>query len=1179
MRTSLRAWLRHRAAFIHLPRPSGTLGLRVHAYVGAVVVVAAGLSTALLLLADRGLERPWLLAVIAALVALEKGLSITIRRRGQGESLANEEALIVFAALLLAPASAFVAVAVGMVASQATLRLGPLKAVFNAAQATGSAALAFLVVDAVAPAGESGHWRAVVAALLGALVFSLVNRAAVAGVIALTGSSSFRDDFRSDLGPAALLWSGTVSVGLLAGLAGLADVRALPFALVAMVVLSVAFSGHARARRERQASSELIRSAAAAIFSVDRSGRVRAWNPELERITGVTAAEAAGSKLSQLVHAYRADGTVADLLSPLALSDPDDRKTIKIQAAAGAERWLTLSRATLPDGGFAFVAQDVTEQREAEEAVRESEERLRLALEAGQMGWWEWDFASDGIQWSESLEVLNGLEPGSFGGTFADFLATIHPDDRDGVARTTDSALAEGGSEIVYRIVRPDGSVRWIEDMGNVLHAADGRPVKMVGVERDITERKRAEALSALQRQVLEEIAAGTPLATILERLVQLFEEQSEGTLASVLLLDEDGRHLRHGAAPSLPGAYNQAIDGVEIGPEVGSCGTAAYRRERVVVSDIAADPLWAEFRELALGHGLRACWSVPILGSGDNVVGTFGMYYAEPRQPSAADLELTELGARLAGIAIERARQEQRLVGAEAKYRRLVEQLPVAVYAFTPADRGPELRGLTQYLSPQGEALLGYSADEWRDDPELYSTIVHPEDRERVRHEVQRARALGDRFSAEYRMVAKDGRVVWVHDESVYVRDEEGRVVRVEGFLLDVSGRKELESSLLQAQKMDAVGQLAGGIAHDFNNLISAVIGFGELVLGRLEEGDPAHAQVQQIVRAGERAASMTNQLLAFSRKQMLQPRVLDLNAVVADSEQLLGRLIGEDIALTCVLDPEVEPVLADPVQLEQAIVNLAVNARDAMPTGGRLTIETANVEIDSEYAASHVDVQPGHYVVLAVSDTGEGMDAETQARIFEPFFTTKREGRGTGLGLATVFGIVKQSGGNVSVYSEPAHGTTFKLYLPRAEHSLAQDEHEPASATLLGGSETILLVEDEDLVRDLERQLLEECGYTVLEARDAQRALDLAASHGGPIDLLLTDVVMPGLGGRELVERLTPDRPRMKVLYSSGYADDAVVRHGVLEAEVEFLAKPFTPSALAAKVREVLDATEEAA
>jgi CheY-like chemotaxis protein len=371
-------------------------------------------------------------------------------------------------------------------------------------------------------------------------------------------------------------------------------------------------------------------------------------------------------------------------------------------------------------------------------------------------------------------------------------------------------------------------------------------------------------------------------------------------------------------------------------------------------------------------------------------------------------------------------------------------------------------------------------------------------------------------------------------------------------------------------------VGRLAGGIAHDFNNLMSAVVGFGGLVLDRLDEHEPARANVVQMVEAGEKAVALTNQLLAFSRKQMLQPRALDLNAVVTDSYNLLRRLIGEDISLTCVLGQGVEAVLADPVQLQQVIVNLAVNARDAMPTGGKLTIETANVDLGTEYAASQFEVEPGRYVLLAVSDSGVGMDAATQARIFEPFFTTKAEGEGTGLGLATVFGIVKQTGGDISVASEPGVGTTFTLFLPLADCAAEPEQPQPARRGPPRGSETVLLVEDEPLVRDLERQMLEECGYVVLAAGTPHAALEIAASYEGTIHLLLTDVVMPEMNGPELVERLALPRPEMKVIYASGYADESVVRRGVLKANVAFLTKPFTLAALAAMARDVLDGGE---
>ncbi len=383
----------------------------------------------------------------------------------------------------------------------------------------------------------------------------------------------------------------------------------------------------------------------------------------------------------------------------------------------------------------------------------------------------------------------------------------------------------------------------------------------------------------------------------------------------------------------------------------------------------------------------------------------------------------------------------------------------------------------------------------------------------------------------------------------------------------------RQSQEQLRQSQKMEAIVQLAGGIAHDFNNLLTVITGYSELMLQTLAADDLHRGNIEQIRQAGERAAALTRQLLAFSRKQVLAPTVLDLNAVVTNMDSMLRRVIGEDIELVSVPAPGLGRVQADQGQLEQVIVNLAVNARDAMPQGGRLTIETANVELDDAYARRHVSVKPGPYVMLAVSDTGCGMDAETQSRIFEPFFTSKERGKGTGLGLATVYGIVKQSGGNVWVYSEPGQGATFKIYLPRIEETVMTVEPESAPLQAPRGSETVLLVEDEEGVRTLVRTILQTNGYTVLEARHGKEAFFISGRHEGPIHLMVTDVVMPGMSGQELADRLKSSRPDMKVLFLSGYTDEAVVRHGVLKPGTAFLQKPFTPGRLARKARLVLD------
>ncbi len=380
-------------------------------------------------------------------------------------------------------------------------------------------------------------------------------------------------------------------------------------------------------------------------------------------------------------------------------------------------------------------------------------------------------------------------------------------------------------------------------------------------------------------------------------------------------------------------------------------------------------------------------------------------------------------------------------------------------------------------------------------------------------------------------------------------------------------------EEQLRQAQKLEAIGRLAGGIAHDFNNLLTVILSYSEVLLELIGPERPMRAEVEEIQRAGVRAADLTRQLLAFSRQQVFDPAVLDLNQVLTGVHKMLTRVLGEDIELTMLLAPHLGWVKADQGQIEQVVMNLAVNARDAMPDGGKLTIETANVELDEDYARGHLEVSPGPYVLLAVSDTGIGMDRATQARVFEPFFTTKERGKGTGLGLATVFGIVKQSGGSVWIYSEPGAGATFKIYLPQIESPEAMARPAALSAAIPRGSETILLAEDEDQVRAVARGILQRAGYHVLEARTPGEALLISEQHPVGIDLLLTDVIMPKMNGRELAERIVSMRPGIKVLFMSGYTDDVILHHGVLDSGVAFMQKPLTPDSLTRKVRQVLD------
>ncbi|HKY41301.1 MAG TPA: response regulator [Polyangiaceae bacterium] len=504
----------------------------------------------------------------------------------------------------------------------------------------------------------------------------------------------------------------------------------------------------------------------------------------------------------------------------------------------------------------------------------------------------------------------------------------------------------------------------------------------------------------------------------------------------------------------------------------------------------------------------------------------------------------------------------ERALRESEERYRRIIETTNECVWLL-------DADGRIQFENARAALLLAGNAPEILGQRML--DFVHEASRSAV--VAMLATRKGSAHSqVEARLVRQDGQEVWVLIESSPIL-EDSRDVGTLVMAMDINQRKRLEDQLRQAQKMEAVGQLAGGIAHDFNNLLSVILGYGEMIVQALKPGDPLLDDLKELNQAAERARDLTRQLLAFSRRQLLEPRTLDLNQVLRGMEQMLRRLLRADVELSFLTSPTLGRIYADSGQIEQIVMNLVVNARDAIAEHGKLAIETSNVELDAEYAAVHHDVVPGRYVMLAVTDTGIGMDAATQARIFEPFFTTKEPDRGTGLGLSTVFGIVKQSGGHIWVYSEPGKGTTFKLYFPLTEAELDVVTLPPQPATLRG-TETILLVEDQEQVRTMMRVVLRRQGYNVLEAPNGGEAFLICEKYPARIDLLLTDVIMPRMSGRELAERLLTIRPELLVLYISGYTENSVVHHGVLDAGVAFLQKPITPEVFARKVRQLLDA-----
>ena len=720
----------------------------------------------------------------------------------------------------------------------------------------------------------------------------------------------------------------------------------------------------------------------------------------------------------------------------------------------------------------------------------------------------------------------------------------IHPDDRERVLHVArETARLASRAEIEYRAVTADGRTVWLRDRLVGVAGETDRPPMLRGLLVDISEHRMAE-----EQLLTSEARKGAILM---------------GALDCIVTIDHRGDVLD----------FNPAAERV-----------FGYQRAEVIgqpMVDLIIPQRHREDHRRGLARYLET--------GEERVIGQRLEMSAVRSNGAEFPVELTI--TRVAGsgppvfTGFLRDITDRRK--AEAELRRTLSLLSATLESTTDGILVVDQAGRIVSLNRK-------FADMWRipqeilasrdDDRAIAFVLSQLKDAEAFVSKVRELYAQPDAESFDV-LDFKDGRVFERY--SMPQRIDGESVGRVWSFR-DVTARKQTETALRdsedqlrQSQKMDAIGRLAGGVAHDFNNLLTVILGYGEQLLDRLEPGNSQRRAVEEIHKAAERAAALTRQLLAFSRKQLLESKSLDLNRTAAATAELLRRLIGEDIDLSLTLDPSLGRVFADEHQIQQVIMNLAINARDAMPGGGRLTLATANADLDDSDTVQHLPLPPGRYVTLLVGDTGIGMDAETRARVFEPFFTTKELGKGTGLGLATVYGIVKQSGGYIWVDSEPGHGTVFRVYLPRHEVASPTDAMavpSPAAEPLPGGHETLLLVEDEAMVRELMRGTLERQGYQVLCAGSGREALAVASAHGAPLDLLVTDVVMPGMRGPDLSARLLPAHPRLRVLFMSGYADDAALHHGVREGQAAFLQKPFTRAALVHKVREVLDARQPA-
>jgi two-component system, cell cycle sensor histidine kinase and response regulator CckA len=839
----------------------------------------------------------------------------------------------------------------------------------------------------------------------------------------------------------------------------------------------------------------------------------------------------------------------------------------RLELGDGRRIGLELTLFPLPeaDGSVPHIAlcfRDVTAElalQATSKALEQSEQRFRATFEQAAVG--VAHVALDG-QWLDVnqrlCDIVGYTRSELLVRTFQDI--TYAPDlgiDLEFVRKMLASELATYSME--KRYVRKEGELIWIELTVSMVRDAEGAPDYFISMVQDISERKHAQE---------ELIRSATKLRDSEARKGAILE----AALDSIVTMDHAGLITEFNPAAERTFGYSRKA----------ALGKPLV--ELLVPPSLRATHLAGIERYLATGFG-------PILGKRLELP-------ALRADGSEFPVELAVVPTISNGVPMftayvrditERKQAEQALIRSEARFAHLADSGLIGIMI---ADTVGNIHDANDAFLD----IVGYSKDEltsgklrWADMTpheqrhlddaavaQLERTgVARPWEKEYIRKDGSRAPVLVGVASLD------EGRgIAFVLDLSERNRAQEATAYAVKVAEHESAHRERaeqalrlMEEQLRQSQKMEAVGTLAGSIAHDFNNMLSVIVSYADLLLESLQAGDPIRVDLEQIARAGKRAGDLTHQLLAFSRQQVLQPKVMNLNDAISTMTQMLQRLIGEDIELAVVLTPELGAVSVDPSQIEQVLLNLVVNARDAMPRGGKLTIETAELELDPAYAAEHLDVVPGKYVMLSVSDTGTGMDSATQTRIFEPFFTTKEKGRGTGLGMSTVFGIVKQSGGTVWVYSELGLGSTIKIYLPHAGVAARTAELATPAAVDTRGSETVLIVEDSPEVRNLACAILRKSGYQVLEAATAGEALLICEQHQGVIDLLLTDVVMPRMSGRELWERLAPLRPTTKVLFMSGYTDDAIVRHGVLSSGVSFIQKPLMPGPLVAKLREVLD------
>jgi len=934
--------------------------------------------------------------------------------------------------------------------------------------------------------------------------------------------------------------------------------------------------------------------------------------------------------------------------------------------------------------------QEIQQRKQIEEKLRQHSNELtdwtnryEAVIQASDQIFYDWNSQTNELSYGGALERILGYSIDEMSGNLTHWFELIHPEDQNLFKQEIHRVLAtKEPFHLEYRLRRQDNTYITVEDKGYFFVESTGNTERMVGFVVDISDRKQAESLVSGQTRVLEMIATGAELPDILDTLARLLEAQSSGMLCSILILDQNGKNLRHGAAPSLPATYISAVDGLLIGSCAGSCGTAAYLAKPIIVTDIASDPLWIESRDLALSHDLRACWSIPIISTNNKVLGTFGMYYREPKSPNIGELKLAEIATHIAGIAIERqqAQTEQErafiaLQESEGRFRCLVEANIIGIIlvelsgnikeandAFLqmvgytreelqagklhwPTITPPEYRHLDakasaelsnsgvctpfekEYICKDGSrlpvmvggtlidksqpnalcfvldlterkqadrkireqaALLDITTDAilvrdldnqilfWNKGAEhlygweaefaigknanqlLYKEIL-PQHQKRQKTIVEQGEWQG-----ELHQITKEGKAIIVASRWTLVRDEEGEPKYILTVSTDITEKKHLETQFLRAQRLESVGTLASGIAHDLNNSLAPILMAIHLLEKKLKD-DQSQLLLKTLESNTKRSADLVKQVLSFTRGVEGKHAVLQIEELIIEVEQIVKQIFPKNIEVrTNLLSENIGNVSGDATQLHQVLMNLCVNARDAMPDGGTLEITARNEWIDENYVRLNLDAKVGAYVLLTVADTGTGMPREIIDKVFEPFFTTKELGKGTGLGLSTVMGIIKSHGGFIKVYSEVSGGTKFNIFLPSTQTKTSLKNSDSGQKLAQGQGELILVVDDEAPIRETTRIMLEANAYKVIVANDGVEAISLYTQHKSEISVVVMDMMMPSMDGPTTIRVLERINPEVKIVAVSGLSTNQK-RVGMSSRSIKtFLLKPYTADEL---------------